>query len=345
MLATSVEGWLGELGLAPIDRVEREGAVAWDLVLDGRVRRGVRLTLILDPALALVCWVHYAPPLTDMVRKVFRQLLRWNDELPLVKFALAEDERPVLSAEVAVDRLDRDAIGLTIARLLAVCDLLYPESAEWVDRIERGRLRLGRGRPLPAPSEPPDPAGDLLLTRYAAQLGELVATGSATTADDDITVRTAARIVLLDPADRVLLLGARDPADGRVVWFLPGGGVEPGEDLAQAAVRELAEEVPLAGTPDLRGPVWRRRHQFSWNARRVDQTEWFFVGRLADPLDAADVHVGGAEERFFEGARWASSEDLAAWPPATIMAPRRLPELLERLLAGEWPTEPIDTGV
>ena len=87
-----------------------------------------------------------------------------------------------------------------------------------------------------------------------------------------VIVRRAARIVLLDPADRVLLLGARDPADGRVVWFLPGGGLEPGESLAQAAARELAEEVPLAGTPDLRGPVWRRHHVFSWNGKRIDQT-------------------------------------------------------------------------
>jgi hypothetical protein len=158
----AIDGWLAELGLAPIDSVEREGVHAWDLLLDGRLRNGVRLTLILDPALALVAWVHFAPPLTDSLRKVYRQLLRWNDELPLVKFALADDDRPVLSAEVAVERLDRDALGLTIARLLAVCDLLYPETAAWAERIARPDAGAG-------------PAGGQLLERYATRLGELVA--------------------------------------------------------------------------------------------------------------------------------------------------------------------------
>ncbi|HEY7600175.1 MAG TPA: YbjN domain-containing protein [Candidatus Limnocylindrales bacterium] len=162
-LAQAVEGWLAELGLVPAERSEREGIRAWDLLLDGRRRAGVRLTLILDPALALLAWVHYAPPLTDSLRKAYRQLLRWNDELPLVKFALAEDDRPVLSAEVAVERLDRDALGLTVARLLAVCDMLYPESAAWTDRISRAEPGAA------------GPAGVALLERYATELGELVA--------------------------------------------------------------------------------------------------------------------------------------------------------------------------
>ena len=120
----------------------------------------MRVTLILDPALALVAWVHYAPPLTDNVRRTYRQLLRWNDELPLVKFALGEEERPMLSSELAVESLSRDAVGLLLARLLAVCDLLYSESASWVDRIGGPRDSAG-------------PAGVRLIERYAAQLGEI----------------------------------------------------------------------------------------------------------------------------------------------------------------------------
>lgn len=125
------------------------------------------MTLILDPALGLVAWVHYAPPLSDSLRKTYRQLLRWNDELPFVKFALSEDDRPVLAAEVAADRLDRESLGLTIARLLTVCDLLYEESRAWVDRISP---------PVGTPIVP-DESGRALLERYATDLGELTPPG------------------------------------------------------------------------------------------------------------------------------------------------------------------------
>ena len=46
---TRSDKWLNELGLKPVDRAERDGATSWDLVLDGRRRRALRLTLILDP--------------------------------------------------------------------------------------------------------------------------------------------------------------------------------------------------------------------------------------------------------------------------------------------------------
>lgn len=159
-----IEGWLTELGLEPFERAEREGVVSWDLLLDGRARRGIRVTLIHERYLGLVAWVHYAPPLTDGLRKAYRRLLRWNDELPFAKFALSEDERPVLTAEVAPDRLDRDAVGVIMARLVAICDLLYDETIDWL----RPRDRRSK-----APASEPDPAGARLLERYAADLGEL----------------------------------------------------------------------------------------------------------------------------------------------------------------------------
>ena len=119
-------------------------------------------TLILDPALALIAWVHFAPPIGDAYRKSYRKLLRWNDEFPFAKFAVAEDDRPILTAELAVERVDRDELGLTLARLLAICDQLLEESAAWIwygGRIpaqgERTCRNLG------------------LFSRYAERLGEL----------------------------------------------------------------------------------------------------------------------------------------------------------------------------
>lgn len=157
-----------ELGITPIERAEREGATSWDLRFDGRRRRGLRVTLILDPDVALVAWVHFGPPISDNFRKSYRQLLRWNDELPFAKFAVSEDERPVLTAEAPVEGLDRDVVGLLLARVLAICDLVHDDALKLM-----GELRRRDASPV---AGEPDPAGAALLERYAADLAELNAT-------------------------------------------------------------------------------------------------------------------------------------------------------------------------
>ena len=164
-MAGQIDGWLSELGLTSVERAEREGATSWDLVLDGRRRRGVRVTLIFDPALALLAWVHFGPPLADNFRKTYRQLLRWNDELPFAKFALSEDERPVLTAEVAAAGLTRDDVGTLIARVLAICDLVHEPVLALMGELSRKQAALAAAER--------DPAGVALLDRYASELGEL----------------------------------------------------------------------------------------------------------------------------------------------------------------------------
>ena len=162
--AADVEAWLTELGLEPLERADREGVSSWDLVLDGRRRAALRVTLILDPSLALIAWAHFAPPINDSFRKSYRLLLRWNDETPFVKFALAEDERPVLTAELPAASLDRDAVGLALARLLAVADRMHEPATTWLK---------GGAWSTDAPATGGGP-GERLLDRYADDLGELL---------------------------------------------------------------------------------------------------------------------------------------------------------------------------
>jgi hypothetical protein len=161
--AARVDAWLSELDITPLERDERDGVSSWDLRLDGRLRPDIRLTLILDPRSAMLLWVHFAPPLNDSFRVSYRQLLRWNDELPFVKFSVAEDERPVLTAELPIDRVTMDELGLTLVRLLAICDRLLEESAAWLwhgGRMPRGYAeRTGRN--------------EALLRRYEALVPEL----------------------------------------------------------------------------------------------------------------------------------------------------------------------------
>lgn len=56
--------------------------------------------------------------------------------------------------------------------------------------------------------------------------------------------RPAARILLVDAADRVLLFRFT-PGDRPPFWVTPGGALDPNEDYPAAARRELLEEVGL----------------------------------------------------------------------------------------------------
>ena len=57
---------------------------------------------------------------------------------------------------------------------------------------------------------------------------------------------------LLINGGRVLLV--RQQKDGRTYWLLPGGGVEEGEQLEDALLREITEECGMPPTA-IRGPI------------------------------------------------------------------------------------------
>jgi len=83
------------------------------------------------------------------------------------------------------------------------------------------------------------------------------------------------RAVVLDGEGRVFLIKHSYTAG----WHLPGGGVEAGETLLEALVRELAEEgnIELTGPPLLHGvffhPIYSRRdHVTIYVVRQFRQT-------------------------------------------------------------------------
>ena len=161
--AELLASWLADLGLVPGERTDRDGISAWDLVLDGRRRLDLRVTLILDPSLGLIVWTHLAPPLGDGLRKAYRALLRWNDEYPLAKFALTDDGRPILSVEIPMRWLDADELGLALARVVGIADRLFEETREWV----------WIGGRAPAGYAAREGRNAALLSRFTARLPEL----------------------------------------------------------------------------------------------------------------------------------------------------------------------------
>ena len=161
-----------------------------------------------------------------------------------------------------------------------------------------------------------------------------------------VWVRPSARVLVLDPQHRVLLLGSRgpDPAPQMPVrfWYTPGGGVEDGEDLRTAAARELAEEIGLVVDPAaLEGPVWLRRFVWPWGERVVDSRETFFV--LRDVVHEVDPSGRTAEELLGdEPHRWWSLAEIAAGD--ADFAPADLAAALPEVLARPWTGPPRIVG-
>ncbi len=160
-----VEAWFAALGLDPLERAERSSVASWDFVLDGRRRFDLRVTVILDPALGVICWAHYAPPINDLFRKSYRRLLRWNDEFPFAKFSVGEDERPQLAVELPVEQASADALGLALTRIMGIADALLDETRDW--------LWIG-GREPDRPADFVAPTrGAQLIERFGPRLPEL----------------------------------------------------------------------------------------------------------------------------------------------------------------------------
>lgn len=152
--------------------------------------------------------------------------------------------------------------------------------------------------------------------------------------------RHAARVLLLDRHNQVLLFRCQEPGAGRAFWITPGGGLEAGETHEQAAERELYEETGLSGVPI--GPcIWTRTHTFPWLGKMYRQHERFFLVRV----DGHEVDRGAhtqEELQVLTHHRWWSAEKIKQ-ATGESFAPRRLGRHLGELLSG-CPTEPIDVG-
>jgi 8-oxo-dGTP pyrophosphatase MutT (NUDIX family) len=125
-------------------------------------------------------------------------------------------------------------------------------------------------------------------------------------------VRRAARVVLVDERERVLLVHGRDPGrpDLPSWWILPGGGLDEGESPEAAARREVLEETGLR-LGELGAVVLSRAVTFEFDGLLVEQDEVLFLARIDSKDAVLDTSGWNAiEQRALTELRWWTTAEL-----------------------------------
>lgn len=159
--------------------------------------------------------------------------------------------------------------------------------------------------------------------------------------------RMSMRVILLNAKNELLLLKADDPntttTSGRYngpFWFLVGGGIEPGEEIEGAVLREINEETGIAKEHITLGPiVWKGEFDLIINGILSRQQQRFIVARAS----AAQVSLHNLtpyEQKVIKDIRWFSLEQIE--DSKELIYPLCLRRYLPAILKGHYPAEPLE---
>lgn len=146
-------------------------------------------------------------------------------------------------------------------------------------------------------------------------------TGEPTSAPDDRPYRPCVGIMLVNDENRVFVgqrIDRRENSGGEGdFWQMPQGGIDPGEDIRTAALRELEEETGLRPDkvtilaeaphellydlpPELRGKLWGGRFR--------GQRQFWLLARLTG--SDADIRLDAHDPAEFCAWRWVAPDTL-----------------------------------
>ena len=157
--------------------------------------------------------------------------------------------------------------------------------------------------------------------------------------------RNVARVVAINPDNEVLLLQYRqerslDPEQPELLeyWVPPGGSLNSGESFEEAAVRELEEETGIRVT-DPGSWVWTRGLKLRVEDEDRLQVERYYMIRVFQP----DSLRNSTPDEEIADIRWWSLNSLRE--SDAVFFPDTLAELVEPLLGGVLPPEPLEIGL
>ncbi len=153
-----IDAWLAAFGIEVVGSSGPAGASAFsrDVVLDGDRRFDLRVTIAWVAGIGLSLWAYYGLEDMEIPRRVLHRMLRANFDYPFVKFAMTEDERPMLVTELPASAVSREELARALVRLTVVADRLLDETAsavadravlpDWTDRQPRNPSLLATYR-------------------------------------------------------------------------------------------------------------------------------------------------------------------------------------------------------
>lgn len=133
---------------------------------------------------------------------------------------------------------------------------------------------------------------------------------------ETLPYRPCAGFMLLN-ADNHVFVGERIDPTAHGFWQMPQGGIDKGEDVRDAALRELAEETGIGPDlveviaqgsqpfvydlpPELLGKVWKGKYR--------GQEQHWFLGRFLGT--DADINLAAHDPAEFKAYRWVAMAEL-----------------------------------
>ncbi|PKP96332.1 MAG: RNA pyrophosphohydrolase [Alphaproteobacteria bacterium HGW-Alphaproteobacteria-15] len=133
---------------------------------------------------------------------------------------------------------------------------------------------------------------------------------------EGLPYRPCAGFMLVN-AEGLVFVGERIDASAHGFWQMPQGGIDPGEDVRDAALRELVEETGIGPhlveviapasrplfydlPPELLGKLWKGKYR--------GQEQYWFLGRFLGT--DADIDLEAHDSPEFNAYRWVEIETL-----------------------------------